>query len=174
MTVDPTFEAIKAEHGGYDPTQLSNIEWSPPSWEQARQDKHRENVMYGQEAPTAEDLPWLTHLLSTVENQRLFLSELVAGLRDGQSGPDTPGSPDAPATDDSGTVTDHATGDVPSITDLPPMEIDSTEVEATQGGPEWDFPVEDTPTSEMEVPDPPTARLDLGDLPTMNLNLDKD
>lgn len=168
MTVDPTFEAIKAELGGADPTQLSNIEWSPPSWQQARQDKHRENVMYGQEAPTAEDLPWLHDLLRTVESQRLFLSELVAGLSGDQSRPDTPGSADAPATGQPAGATGMPSDTVPTITDLPPVSVNSTEVEATRGGPEWDFPVDKAPESEADVPE-----LNL-ELPTMNLNFDKE
>lgn len=168
MTVDPTFEAIKAELGGKDPTQLSNIEWSPPTWQQARQDKHRENVMYGQEAPTAEDLPWLHDLLRTVENQRTFLSELIAGMSGDQSGPDIPGSANAPDTDEPSATTGAPSDAVPTITDLPPVSVDSTEVEATRGGPEWEFPVEEVETSEIEVPE-----LNL-ELPTMNLDLDKE
>ena len=151
----PTFDKIMAENGGFDPTQLSNIEWSPPSWDQYRRDNHKSNVLDGIEDPTAEDLPWLMDIASGARWRLSYVEQMVAALRGTDSTGDHTGSPDTSDTGQRDTITAPFSSDNGDGIATMPLDIDSTEVEATQGGPEWDFPVDETPTSEIEVPEVP-------------------
>lgn len=151
----PTFETIKAEAGGFDPTQLSDLEWSPPSWEQYRRDAHKANVLDGIEAPVQEDLPWLQDIISGAEWRLNYVKQLVSALRATQSGPDTPGSADAPATGERRATTGDATGDDSAPDATVPISVDPDEVEATRGGPDWSFPVDDEEPVTEEVPEVP-------------------